>query len=291
MTTYSLDWFAAHGQAVRRYGHYLAMRCPWGEGHNDGYDAHPSLLVYADGWWRCTACDRSGEYSTLIRKLKNGGGTPVEVPKQNTSWRPPPIPEGMALDEFVWNAHSMLVEHERLQWYLKQRGMIGRIEPNLLGFYRGWYTIPFFDRQRELLGVTMRAGTAVERATGLTYATNRGIKNALWIPDYALWDKAKKVAVVFGIFDALALVDLRVAVCTNAVGGCRSFKSKWLRGEAREVVFFPDRGEEEVARQLAHRMIRARIVRLAYPDGIKDPADFLWQGKRDNLEKQLWSVM
>lgn len=260
---------------------YLAGICPWHD------DSRPSLLVFENNFFNCLACGRQGNHKTLLNELRRPGYTHVEPVKMR--WDTPKLPETIkGLRAFLNSCHYALVDSEYLQTYLISRGVDGRLEVNRLGFYQGWYTIPVFDQEGSTVGAVLRSSPQVQKVSGLRFIVPLGQKPMLFVPDWRLFERASKVAIVFGMFDALALASLRYPVCTTT-GGKDSFNEEWL-GEYRDksFVILPDLGEEATARKVATEIgPRARTARLEYPEGCKDPADFLATGRRDELDNLL----
>jgi hypothetical protein len=89
------------------------------------------------------------------------------------------------------------------------------------------------------------------------------------------------------MMDALTLSELRLPVLTTT-GGATSFDPKWLEKYRKPIFVVPDLGEGPQAQDLASKLDwRARIKWLKYPDGYKDPNDYLRNGKGQDLMKEL----
>jgi hypothetical protein len=263
---------------------YLAGICPWHE------DSRPSLLVHEDNFFRCLACGRMGDHQTLLNELRRPGFTSVQPTK--LQWDTPKLPETIkGLQAFLNKCHYDLVESEYLQTYIKQRGVEGRLETNRLGFHRGWYTIPVFNQEGAIHGAVLRSGPQVQKISGLRFVVPFGQKPMLYVPDWRLFENASKIAIVFGMFDALALADLRHPVCTTT-SGKDSFDEMWLHPFKKMFVIIPDQGEEGTAHGLAKRLSPwASVQTLPYPEGCKDPADFLATGRREELDNLLRRIL
>jgi hypothetical protein len=119
----------------------------------------------------------------------------------------------------------------------------------------------------------------------------------MYVPDWHRFLTNDRVAIVYGMIDALAVVQAGFAACT-VTSGKAQFKAEWIR-EARgdhgmpQIMIIPDNYEEKDALDLAHDLQPyARIVQLPYvEDGTEDPADYLLQNKRDRLVKELAGVL
>ena len=252
---------------------YLAGICPW---HGDN---RPSLLVWEDDRFRCLACGREGNHITLLNELTQPGSQAVLTVRPKAK-----LPVLRSDSLFVNSAHALLVNHTSLQVYLEQRGLVERIIPNRLGWYEGWYIVPIFDAVKNLIGTVGRAGPTAQKLTGQRFLVPFGQSPLLFCPDWKLFGQSDTIIVVYGLFDALALADLRIACCTTT-SGKDSFNPEWVsQYRSKRFVVVPDLGEEEEARKLSRQIgLRASSVRLEYPEGFKDPADFLQNGKRVEL--------
>jgi len=271
-------------ERVQSYGTYLAAVCPFHE------DSKPSLLVWADGFFRCQACGVSGNFDRLYRKLL--GWDASKVLKESTSFKGPKLPTELdELEAVLSEAHEALLKFDQFTWYLKNRGVEGRIEPCRLGWWEGWYTIPIYDSHHALQGAMLRANSTIQEATGQRFIHPEGQKNMMYCPDWYLYSKAKSVGVVFGMFDALAVSDLRFPVVTST-SGKDSFKAEWLEDCRKRIVIFPDEGEYDSAMKLAGKLgWRAEVYKIDYPDGVKDPAGFLETDRRNDLFNILGSTL
>jgi hypothetical protein len=174
------------------------------------------------------------------------------------------------------------MKRDHLKWYWELRGVEGRIEPCVLGWYQGWYTIPVFSDEGEFQRLVLRAGKQVEATTGLRYHTSQG-EPVMYAPDWRRVKEYNTLFVVFGMIDALALSDMGYAVVTSTAGK-DSFQAEWLTGYTPLIYIVPDMGEETTAHKLAKKLgARARVVGLDFPEDCWDPADYLKQDRRMEL--------
>ena len=280
-----LDYFLSALPQARNYGKYVAGLCPYHE------DKKPSLLVYEDGWFGCLACGKKGSHEQLQRKLQ--GWDDHYTFRTETSWRGPrDLPSNyLELNEFCQAAHFTLLDFPQLQWYLQVRGVEERIEPNMIGWHEGWYVIPAYSDEGVFLGAVLLADSKIEAGTGLRYIIPPGQSAKMFVPDWRLWKKAEAVAIVFGIFDALALAALRIPVATTT-GNKFTFRPEWLDDVRKKIVVIPDRGEEKEGMALVSRLgWRGEVFCLPYDDDTKDPADYLKFGRRDKIEKILQGAL
>lgn len=275
---------------ARRYGHYISASCLWApENHDDGEDKHPSMLVFEDGWFRCLSCGVVGDYDKLWRKFQGWQGGIESA--EDVSWKPPRTPDIYDLDQFAADAHELLVSSGAKRWYLRMRGVQDQIVPLSLGWWDGWYVIPVFGKTGNVRTVVLRAGHHIQEATGQRFYIPRNAPKIPYVPNWKRLSRANSIAVVFGIFDAIALDKLGFPV-VSPLAGKNSMDPAWLNEYRVPIVVVPDKGEEADAFKLAAKFgWRGRVVRLPYPPGCKDPADYLAAGKDEQLLKQLWSKL
>src|SRR5512138_1043134 len=187
---------------AHEYGTYMLDLCPFHD------DSSPSLMIFKDGWWRCLGCNRWGMWITLWNKLK---GQPVIVrAERHVGWRGPNLEGYETLEDLTYQAHLDLMKFSTFQVYLEQRGLLGRIETNELGYHEGWYTIPVTDKNGEYVTTVFRASPPVQKVTGERYWVHHA--PIPYVPDWSLLRKSKIIFVVYGMLDALTLSDLRLPV-------------------------------------------------------------------------------
>jgi len=282
----TLDDLIVAGQG-RRYQGYLALVCPF----HKSYPIRQSLFAWQDGWFRCASCGKSGRNEYLLDILR---GRPVRISVDEvTDWVPPTLPTDPAeIDKFCGKAHETLINNPAFAWYYQMRGVEDMIEIALLGWYNGWATIPVRSQEGSIQGVILRAGPHIEQANdGVRFHQPRGQKGMMYCPNWGLLNRSNKAAIVFGIFDALAVASIGIPVVTPT-SGKDSFKPKWLDDVWRgSVIIVPDKKEEATAYKLHKDLslfgIHNDVLLLDYPSGTKDPADYLRMGKRSQLEKVL----
>lgn len=262
-------------EGVSVYEKYLIGKCVF---HDDN---KPSLLVFKDGWFRCLGCNRAGTWQTLWNRAN---GQPVQVHTEiKTDWKGPDIDRSS--DEIAYQAHEDLLNFPSLGWYLNMRGLEGRIEQAMLGYWNGWYTIPVFSRSRDFLNVVYRAAPHIQQSQGLRY-WYQGTPY-LYVPDWKLVNDHKYIVVTYGIFDALTLADMRIPAASPS-NGKDSFKVEWLEELRRVTYIIPDQDEEETARKHAKGLgWRGNVVYMDWTERCKDINDFVSKGKRKELEAQL----
>lgn len=261
----TLESLSQKMSGVKWHGRYFSAQCPWHD------DQHSSLMVYEDGVF-CMACRKRAPLGSL---------TAILYKRRHT--RPPRFSE-TELAEFRWSnapppedladgASDLLCKFREMGGYLVERGIESRIEPNRLGWWGGYFTFPVFDRDDIFQRLVLRAAPQTESVSGIRYIVSPGVGDCLYIPDPPLVNSAKKVFVVFGIIDALVLTSLRIPVVTGIHG--QSLDPAILDIQ-KTLVIVPDLGEDESAYQVASALgWRGKVMLLKYPEGTKDPADFV----------------
>lgn len=268
---------------IRQYEGYVSALCPFHD------DKKPSLLVFANDFFSCQACGRTGSHDQLYQALTNSHAK-RRINAQPVSWKVPYLPRDLGeMGHLAWSCHNILLKHPDMGWYLENRGIDDMIERARLGWYNGWYTIPLFGRDddRTVTGLYLRAGPHIEKASGLRFAQPPGQKGKLYVPDWRMLERRNTLFIPFGVFDALTLVSLGFAAAT-ALNGKSSFDYRWLDFWRGRIVIVPDEGEEEEAGKLAAKLSwRGEVFRLPYPDGCKDPNGYVEKGRGHELEKLL----
>ena len=270
---------------AKSFGHYYLGLCPFHDGHNP----NGSMMVFEDGWFRCLGCNRNGRWQQLWNKLN--GQNVVIRPEVGTTFKGPDTRAFDSLDDMAYQANRDLMKFDSFQWYLKLRGLEDRIDPCNLGYYKGWYTIPVYDRDGEFQTMVFRAASHVQEATGQRYWCPQK-EAVMYVPDWYLLDSSDYIVVVYGILDALTLSSLRIPVVTTSFGK-DSFKAEWLDQHRDFIHVLPDKGEELSAWRLKAKLgWRGKpIIRLNFPNGAKDANDYFQKGLREQLEIELRSIL
>jgi hypothetical protein len=250
---------------VKIYENYIAMLCPFHP------DRTPSLLVRDTGF-KCMACGAKGSLRQLKNKLEGVTARPAVRSGRAT----PNIPED--LETFAFKAHDHLVSDTSLQYYLRDRGVANMLVSAKLGYFEGWYTVPVFNKEYNVVGVTLRAGPSMQKRTGLRFTNPLGQNAMMYVPDWTLWNGADELYIVFGIFTALAMAAQGWPVATT-VGGKHTFNPMWLASERKKIKVIPDVGELKDASNLVMGLgWRGEVWLPHYPDGCEDMADIAARG-------------
>lgn len=252
-------------QPASWHGRYFKTKCPFHD------DREPSFLVFENGG-QCLSlsCRKRASLKQVYERLHGivsySGGQRVY---QFFDWYAVPDLEVMA-DE----AHEILQHETGLQHYLYKRKVADSIEQAQLGWWLGWYTFPVHDRQRNVIGMMLRASPSMQEATKQRWLAPPGQSTLLYSPDWAKVHHAKKVYLVFGIVDALAVHQLGYAVIAPTfLKGLRAEMLDFLR---KPIYVIPDYGELTYGRELVSRLgWRGQLIELPYPADAKDIAGWI----------------
>jgi len=260
---------------VNEYAEYAAALCP---AHPD---TSPSLLVFKDGRFRCLACGFKGTYRKLLDKLEGWSAPPIVDRKVEHYRLPTDLDE---LEELMDEAHNFLLSNrDPLANYLEQRRVAGRIVPQHLGYWMGWYSIPVYGDKKQFLGVVLRAGNHIQNTTGARFHIPFGQPTLLYVPDWNKVSQADFLIVVFGMVDALALCEIGLPVCT-ATSGKDSMRAEMLEQFRKKIIVIPDKGEDDTAKKLVNSLgWRGKLKVIDYPLDTKDPADLVQRGLTELL--------
>lgn len=253
---------------ARRYEDYVAGICPF------HHDSAPSLLVYEDGF-NCRACGKRGSLKYLYAKLQGKPFVLSLEKKQRFSWR-------LGAEEIWLRSWACLQKNPNLDIYLRNRGIS---RPTIrwlkLGYWQGWYTIPIFDDVGTFLGAVARAGGSIEENCE-RFSNSPGPAKLYYIPILDV----PHMFFPFGIFDAISIFECGFPAATWIAG--KSVNASALNFFRGKIIIVPDKDEEPEARHLADQLgWRGSVLLLDYPEGAKDPNDYLKLGLRKQLIRQL----
>ena len=261
----SLDEIADHLDRVHHHGHYISACCPFHE------DRNPSLLVFDDGWFKCLGCGEQGHNSRLYQKVSNVIGV-----QQDGGWTPPKLPYSI-IDkrEFVDKGHLFLRNNPFLHDYLYERGIGGMIDSCKLGWWNGWYIIPFFNSTNGLVGFTMRANKKLQKQIRRRYLVPPGQNSMLYVPDWKAVINSNYLIVTFGVIDAISLRTFGIPTASPSAGQLSS-NLHWFDEIRKPIIFMPDKNEEESAWKIASQLgWRGHVLVPNYTDRMKDPNDMV----------------
>jgi hypothetical protein len=174
--------------------------------------------------------------------------------------------------------------------YLGKRGLKDVTKRYGIGYWSGWYTIPVYSQEGDIVGAVGRSAPSMKEYTDHPYIVPDGQPNLPYVPDWTMWDRAKHLFVTFGIFDAITLTAMGFPSLTPTLGK-GSIDAAWFEAARKPISIVPDLGEEDMGRRLACKLDwRGRIIELPYPEGCKDPNDYLQHGLSALLEQHLFEA-
>lgn len=266
---------------AKRYDHSVWVVCPFHE------DTKPSLAIYQD-YARCSACGWHGFPEQVFKKADRMSTILDVVDTRAERSELPYIQKGTDPTTFALRSARRLLTTPVALSYLEQRGIQRHVASRYwIGWYDGWVTIPILDRQGDVLNVMFRSGPSVHAST--RFWQWPGIGNYFYVPDWSQLETATKIFITFGMFDAITLSMLGYPACTTTIGQ-NNFKVDWLDLYRVPVVVIPDKGEERAANVLAGQLgWRGSVLKLKYPEGVKDPNGFLETNQARKLIRQLES--
>jgi len=269
-----LEDFASRLASGRLHSNYVTGQCVFHDDHN------PSLIVYADGWFRCFGCGARGKWSKLWDKIS---GRPARLSAPSNA-----VARLGNLDDFAYTAHQALKNSEGLMWQLERRKLEEAIDRFMLGWKEGWFVIPVFSREMEVQGIVFRADDEQSKISVIRYRTPAGQESMLYVPDWKLLMQSDgPMFVAFGMFDAITIA-LMGFPAASPTGGQNSTKAEWFDEMRRKIVFVPDDGEENAAHKAANKLDwRGAVMAIRHPDGCKDPNDMVVSGHEQELLRLL----
>jgi hypothetical protein len=267
-----LDDIIGYLDYATRYETYIVSRCPFHE------DRRPSFFVYEDRY-RCESCGASDWTSKLLEQIGEAPISHVEAPNfRNPFTR--------------WSRDRTLAETLKLAWknapsvYMRERGIDDRTQKSLgIGILENYITFPIRNQRSDrIIGAIVRCG---EGRSGQKYIIPAGQDpNLLFSPSWKRVNKKKVVYLTFGIIDAVSLYVMGAAAISTTCG--MRMNTSYLDQIRKQIIFIPDRGEEEQAQKFASKMgWRGKVMRCNYPEGTKDVNDIMLSKHKDKLLEAL----
>ena len=253
---------ADHLDNVHHHGHYISATCPFHD------DANPSLLVFDDGWYKCLGCGAQGRIEYLYKKVRNQLGKRSVKPR--LPWLPTEVTEQI---NFLERANLFLLNNPFLHDYLIERRINQLIQSCKLGWFDGWYTIPFTTLDGGFGGFAMRANPTLQKQIKRRYIMPPNQQPTLYCPNPTKTRTHKYLICVFGLIDAISLSPLYPVVTPTA--GQLSLNSEWFDEVRKPIIVIPDKGEEEAADKLVSKLgWRGYTLHLDWHE-YKDPNELL----------------
>lgn len=258
-----LDKLEGKLDRVKRYENYLLSLCPFHDDHN------PSFLVYEE-YYVCKACGKKGKTTALLDKLDYSYVQPSRSFYTNNPWTG--WLRSYSLEEVTKKAYNVLQKLPHQGIYLHRRGIDHELITNLkIGYLDGWYTIPVFDKQNNLIGSVARIG---DTESDVRYMTPPDQEMLLYCPNWRRLEASRSVFIVYGMIDSVSLEKLGLASLTGTLG--KNLDAELLRDIRKRMYIIPDNGEEKEANILASELgWRGHTTVPDYPYDAKDVNDLL----------------
>lgn len=247
----------------RQYNGYFACLCQFHDDHA------PSMFVYEDtGTYSCKSCGAHGSLEKLNRHL---GGNSAKVRKST----PQVLPQWRRWEEqygdlegIAKHAHESCKRFPQWRFYFKERQIDQFFELGYFGFIDNWATFPVFDAQHKIQNIVVRHTKRKDVRYAIKHIEDSN--PLLYCPDWNRVQDSEVVFVPFGIVDAWSFQAIGLASVTGITG--KSLSADLLRTLGKRIILVPDEWEEKEAHKLANALgWRARVKRIAYPEGSKDP--------------------
>lgn len=242
------------------YSHYISANCLWHD------DTSPSMLVFADGRFLCQACGKHGSHDDILKRLGKVIVKPAARKTRNpwSGW----LDKYGDMVSLCYAAHQNLNQFPNFKFYINKRGITdGTIDNLLIGYFDGFYTVPFKNRNGEIWSGVARASGVVQDNLHIRYIFPNNHTPSLYVPDYQMVRKADKVYCVFGILDAVTFYQCGLPVVTSSIG--KQIRGEWFEDIRKPVIIYPDQGEEKQGYKLAGELGWRGMVRQIV--GGKDP--------------------
>lgn len=272
------------------YSNYASALCLWHD------DQSPSLLIYHDGFFICQGCGEQGGFNKLYLKLcQVRGHRPLKRQLSAAPGLDFPAWSDKTGMQTVWEQSVRTLEkYPGLRWYIEKRGLGEEAwETYSLGWYNEWIIIPVLDPQGQLQGLVARATPGIQKATGMRYMIPAGQPPMPYVPNWARLLSEPAVFTCFGVLDAISIDRLGFGVMTGT-NGKDHLDPAWLDAYRKPIGVIFDKGEYQAAahpRLMSGLDWRGRLLQLHYPDGLKDPNDYLVARRGEQLSAELRSFV
>ena len=253
----------------RAYNNYFSCFCP--------YDRHqsPAMLVFEDGMFKCLSCNKIGTHKQLSRDLgshfipQRRDDTVSQVLPRWKRWED----KYGDLEGIADAAHSSLKRFPQFQTYFRKRKIYEYATEGQLGYLDGWACFPVFDNNGKVLDIVVRnTGRSNGEIRYVVHPDYSSSIRPLYVPSWSQVNQSEIIYIVYGIIDAISLHLAGLPVVTGVTG--KSLSPDLLKPLRKRFVIVPDDGEEPEAHKLANSLgWRAKVKKISFPDGCKDPDD------------------
>jgi hypothetical protein len=267
------------------HGHYFSAICVFP--HDGHIEEHPSLLVYPDGFF-CAGCNKRGSLKYLASQVERTSHTFIAT--KHTA--PPVLPKWKSwavrfgdMQGIAEAGHLATKAYPEYRLFFKKRAIDEKINQGMFGYIDGWALFPVLDESNEVVDIVARKVKGNQKAKYVIIG-NKGGDPYLYVPNWKRVNESSHVYVVFGIIDSWSLELLSLPVITGTTG--KAFPLNRLKPMGKKFTIVPDRYEEKEAYDLAlHLGWKAKVLRLPYPEGCKDPDDVRMKFGQDTLKDMI----
>ena len=127
-----------------------------------------------------------------------------------------------------------------------------------------------FDDKHKIQNIVVRHTTKKDVRYAIKHIEDS--QPLLYVPNWRRVQESDTIYVPFGVVDAWAFEACDLAAVTGVTG--KSLSAELLKSLGKYVILVPDESEEKEAHRIANTLgWRARVKRIAYPEGEKDPDD------------------
>jgi hypothetical protein len=269
------------------HGDYFSAICPFP--HDGHKESHPSMMVYEDGFV-CLGCGKKGKLEYLWKQVDKSDNFLQSVSPAKPNILPKWASWGKRfgdIEDIASAAYHNLCRFEGHQSFFKNRKINQFIDAGYFGFIDGWALFPVMDKDGKIIDIVVRAAGQGKGGTKYVVrpSNDREIPN-IYVPNWNRVLNNDTVYVVYGIIDSWAFEDLCLPCITGTTG--KSLSPVQLKPLDKKFVIIPDRYEEDAAYHLANLLgWKARVHRIKYPDGCKDPDDIRMKFGRNVLEEYI----
>ena len=238
------------------------------------HDDHtPSFFVYEDGKWFCKSNSCHARGNSLEQLERRLGGHSVKIsnakPQVLPRWREWEQKYG-DLTSIAKYAHQSCKRYPQFMWYFKERKIDQFFDLGFFGYIDQWALFPVFDAKHKIQNVVVRHTTKKDVRYAIKHIEDS--QPLLYVPNWRRVQESDTIYVPFGVVDAWAFEACDLAAVTGVTG--KSLSAELLKSLGKYVILVPDESEEKEAHRIANTLgWRARVKRIAYPEGEKDPDD------------------
>lgn len=247
------------------YNGYFAACCPFHD------DSNPSFFVYEEGKWFCksNSCHAHGNSLEQLERRLGGHRVKVSAPKSVVlpRWREWELKYG-DMTEIAKYAHQSCKRYPQWMFYFKERRIEQFFDLGFFGYIDGWATFPVFDEKHKIQNIVVRHTRRKDARYAIKHIEDD--KPLLYVPNWRRVQESDTIYIPFGLIDAWSFEACELASVTGITG--KSLSAELLKTLGKQIILVPDEWEEKEAHRIANSLgWRARVKRISYPEGSKDP--------------------